>query len=115
MTRTAAPVYELVIPQKHTLQRVWRKRMEDGTYFDFTGYTVRGSVRASYEEGAELYLDLEPYLEVATTRINLLVPNDITAPLAFNVAVWDMVTEAPDGVVERFLQGPASLDPGVTP
>lgn len=114
MTDTAAPVFDLVIPQKATLRRTWRLRLADGTYFDYTGYTARGKVKASLEEGAATLLDLDAYLEVDATRIMLVVPNEITAELDFDAAVWDLVTEDPDGVVERFLQGAAVLDRGLS-
>lgn len=117
MTDTAAPVFDLVIPQKSHLVRTWRVRLEDGTYFDFTGYGVRASVRSSFEDDAEIYLEMDEangYLEVDETRIYMVVPNDITADLDFGAAVWDMVTEDPEGIINRFIQGAAVLDRGVT-
>lgn len=113
MTDTAAPVFELVIPQNAHLVRTFRKRLADDSYFDFTGYTARGLVKSSHETDATTILDLAAYLEVDVTRIRLSVPNDVTAELDFETAVWDLLLESPTGVVERFLQGPAVLDLGV--
>lgn len=116
VTNTAAPVFELVVPHKHLLRRVWRDRLEDGSYRDFSGLEARGSIRASYDVDAEVLLDLTPYLEVDGTRIRLTVPGSVTAALDFGPAFWDMVLDdGTDDAPERFLQGPAKLDRGLTP
>lgn len=114
MIDTAAPVFDLVIPQKAHLVLTWRKRLEDDSYVDFTGYEARGSVRTSLDADSAELLDLTPYLTVDVTRIRLSVPATITAELDFDAGFWDLITESPGGVIERFLQGAAVLDRGVT-
>ena len=118
MAETAAPVFELVIPTKHALVLTFRKRLEDGTYFDFTGYEARAQVRAGLEPDAEVLLELDGTngrLVVDETRLRLVVEANVTSELTFEAGWWDLVTETPGGRVLRFLQGPAVLDRGVTP
>lgn len=112
---TAAPVRELVVPQKAHLVRTWKTQNDDGSYVDYTGYEARGSVRTTLDPDSGLILDLSPYLTVDGEEIQLEVPNDVTADLDFDAGFWDLLLESPTGQVDRFLQGPATLDRGVTP
>lgn len=106
--------WDLRIEQGATFNETYTSS-DDGTPVDWTGWTARAQIRAKAEVGAELFLDLEPFLAINTTAITLAIPADVTALLTRS-GVWDL--ELDDGAVEptviRFLQGKALLSPEVT-
>lgn len=112
--QTVAPVFDLLVPTNADLRHTWRKRLEDDSYFDFTGYTATGQIRATRDSASTLILDLGEYLEVDATRIRLVVPKADLADVDFETGFWDLLLESPTGAVERFLEGPVERSEGVT-
>lgn len=113
---TAAPVYDLVIPQGDTLVLPFGLT-DGGAPRDLTGYVVRLQVRVTFES-TETILDLSsedvyPAIVIVPLAGTWIATIDGTG-LDFDVAVWDMQMEAPDGVITRLVQGSVTLDLEVT-
>ncbi len=111
--------YDLLIRQGDKFEQSIAAKNSDGTAKDLTGYSARMQVRATPESSTVL-------LEASTAngRISINAPGgivtitvgaDITAPLNWNVAYYDLeIFTADPANVTRLLEGYASLSKEVT-
>lgn len=118
---TAAPVFVMRIPQFSDYRRTLRLRnATTQEYVDLTGYLIEMQIRETPESAATLVAlssaapTPDGTITISTTSAVLLIPDQVTAALDFEDAVYDVRFTSPGGVVQRILQGPARLDRGVT-
>jgi hypothetical protein len=103
---------DLYIEQGATFNWTFASSADDGTPFSWAGWTARAQIRTSATPGAELLLDLAPYLTVDGAAITLAIPADVTTTLARS-GRWDLELVQGSTVI-RLLQGAATLSPEVT-
>ncbi|MGW3491744.1 hypothetical protein, partial [Streptomyces sp. NPDC001054] len=108
----AAGTYDLHIEQGATCVRSWSSANDDDTPFSWDGWEPRAQIRTAASEGADLLLDLTPYLAADGPTITLTIPADITETL-HQSGRWDLELQQGD-VVVRLLQGRAQLSKEVT-
>ncbi|WP_435246355.1 hypothetical protein [Streptomyces sp. NRRL F-5630] len=108
----AAGEYDLVVEQGATCVRSWSSANDDGSDFSWDGWEPRAQIRTAASEGADLLLDLTPYLAADGPTITLTIPADITETL-HQSGRWDLELQQGD-VIVRLLQGRAQLSKEVT-
>ncbi|WP_432091030.1 hypothetical protein [Streptomyces sp. NRRL F-5630] len=108
----AAGDYDLLIEQGATCVRSWASANDDGSPFSWDGWAPRAQIRTAASEGADLLLDLTPYLAADGPTITLTIPASVTETL-HQSGRWDLELQQGD-VVVRLLQGRAQLSKEVT-
>lgn len=118
---SAAPIYDLVIPQGGTFSRTFIWKDSDSNPVQLTNYTGRLQIRtipsatgklvdASTTSTGTSYLAITP----TAGKVTLTLPASLTAALTFKRAVWDLEVTSSGGTVTRLVQGEAILDHEVT-
>jgi hypothetical protein len=114
----AAAKYNLTIEQGATFKKsVTIKEATTGLPRDLTGYTVRGQIRATYEDVAPLTAFNCIITTPASGVFTFELPTDTTKILDFEVAVYDLelvqTASFPENV-ERIMQGNVYLSKEAT-
>lgn len=122
MARTAAPFYEMVIPQGADHARTFRWLDAAGVPRDLTGFRVQAGAKVRKGDAEYLwYLDSEADYSVdgdivlggALGTITVRFPAESTALMTYEEGVWEMEATGPAGDVTRLVQGTTRLDAGV--
>lgn len=85
---------------------------DNGSAYDWTGWTPRAQIRTQAGPSGGLLLDLTPYLTVNVADVVLSIPASVTVGLGRN-GRWDLEMVNGTAVI-RLLQGKASISPEVT-
>jgi len=109
---------DILIEQGITFERNIQIRNKDGTAKDLTGYSGRMQIRPT-EASATVLLDANTANGMITINspggiVTITVGADITTPLAFTTAYYDVEIFSSTTNVIRILKGSASLSLEVT-
>ena len=115
---SAAPTYELIVPQGGNLIRTFVWKDSSGNPIDLTNYTAKMQIR-TIPSATGTIMDVS---STATTlnitgtagKITLNLPATDTAAMTFNNAVFDLEVTATTAQVTRLIQGCVILDKEVT-
>jgi hypothetical protein len=105
------PLY-IVVGEDFSWSWVYRPDGVDQPAKDWTGYTGKAQLRTKATSEEELLEFTVTLGADGTVRIE--ADRDETKDLKPGQAVWDIFTTDPEGKVERFLAGPATIEPQVT-
>jgi hypothetical protein len=91
---------------------------DDETPQDLTGYSARASVRIKYTDPAPTLVFTCAVTDAAQGRLSITATAAETDAMSLKQkitqALWDLELEAPDGKVDRLLEGTAWLSGGIT-
>jgi hypothetical protein len=112
MSRIVPASYCLRIPQRATLEELIVLK-SGGQPVNLTGYTVLASIYKDRERREKL-VDLDVvYTNRATGSVKLRLDRTITRTLNQS-GFWDLLVIEPDGDADYWMEGPATLDIGLT-
>jgi hypothetical protein len=123
MSHIRSNVYDLVVDQGATLQRVFAIKNSAKRTIELTDYTARMQVRswdeASRDPVSEItaeYTTENGYLEIigSAGQVSLLVPPGDIAIFEPKAYVYDVEVESPTGETTRIIQGKFIVRPEVT-
>ncbi len=118
----AAALYDITIEQgaQFVLPLTWTTRNADGTPgdpVDLTGYTAKMQIRDA--EGTVL-VDLSTddgggiVIDGPNGKVTITIDADMTTPLCFDDAAYDLKLINTDGVPSRLVKGTVTFSPQVT-
>jgi len=117
-----AAQYDLIVEQGATLPLNITWKAPNGTPINLTGFRVRAQIRETAESDSILLSFDSAALTAGMTIgalnssgvIDITIAPSVTSTLSFGVAAWDLIVISPGGVVDRLVQGTATLIKTVT-
>lgn len=79
---------------------------EDGSPIDLTGYTTRGTIRASFTDPVKYSFACT---HTDTNQITLYLSSTVSASLTPGSYVWEFQVQAPNGDVRTYLAGDVTV------
>lgn len=112
MPRISPATYALRIPQRATLEEPLVLKAA-GQPLNLTGYTVLASIWRDERRNEKLADLTVVYVDRAQGSIKLRLERSVTRAITSN-GFWDMLVIEPGGDADYWLEGPATLDVGLT-
>jgi hypothetical protein len=107
-----AATYSLDVEAGATFSLEFEYKNDDGTLFDFTGWTAQAQIRQS--PAADLTLELDVSIDSELSTITVTMTAEETAALVLPIYVWAMeLTETATGKVIRLVEGSVRVSPEV--
>jgi hypothetical protein len=104
--------YSLEIEAGATFSLEFEYKNEDGTLFDFTGWTSKAQIRQIPSSATAL--EITTAINTATSVITISLTANQTSTLTFPNYVWAMeLTKTSDGTVIRLVEGAVRVSPEV--
>jgi hypothetical protein len=103
--------YGLEIEAGATFSLEFEYKNEDGTLFDFTGWTSKAQIRQTPSSSS--FLEVTTAINAATSVITISLTATQTSTLTFPAYVWAMELSKNDGTVIRLVEGAVRVSPEV--
>jgi hypothetical protein len=103
--------YGLEIEAGATFSLEFEYKNEDGTLFDFTGWTAKAQIRQTPSSSS--FLEVTTAINAATSVITISLTATQTSTLTFPDYVWAMELSKADGTVIRLVEGAVRVSPEV--
>jgi hypothetical protein len=103
--------YGLEIEAGATFSLEFEYKNEDGTLFDFTGWTAKAQIRQTPSSSS--FLEVTTAINAATSVITISLTATQTSTLTFPAYVWAMELSKNDGTVIRLVEGAVRVSPEV--
>ena len=103
--------YGLEIEAGATFSLEFEYKNEDGTLFDFTGWTSKAQIRQTPSSSS--FLEVTTAINAATSCITISLTATQTSTLTFPAYVWAMELSKNDGTVIRLVEGAVRVSPEV--
>jgi hypothetical protein len=103
--------YGLEIEAGATFSLEFEYKNEDGTLFDFTGWTSKAQIRQT--PSSSTALEITTAINAATSVITISLTATQTSTLTFPAYVWAMELSKMDGTVIRLVEGAVRVSPEV--
>lgn len=119
----SAAIHDIVIEQGATFTRQITMKQSNGDPMDLTGYTGRAMIRKRYSSAtptAEFTVTIADDPLTGVIILSLSATDTAAIPAGESVDssesqyVWDFELEAPNGNVDRILQGTCQISPEAT-
>ena len=95
--------YGLEIEAGATFSLEFEYKNEDGTLFDFTGWTAEAQIRQTPSSSS--FLEVTTAINAATSVITISLTATQTSTLTLPAYVWAMELSKTDGTVVRLVEG----------
>jgi hypothetical protein len=125
MIVTVAPtVFNLTVDANADLDLELQWTLPNGTLIDLTGYSAVLTIASDFYTNPNRIVyhtssssGMSPEITFPTPSAGLIlidIPAAVTSLFTFQTAVYDLLLTSGSGAVVRLLQGPVTIDPGVT-
>ncbi|GFK96007.1 hypothetical protein NNJEOMEG_03881 [Fundidesulfovibrio magnetotacticus] len=106
--------YDLKIDQGATLALDIECQDDAGKPMDLTGYTVQAQIRRRHDDPEPAAVFAAALDDPSTGVVGLILDAHQSGGLTKSYGVWDCEVTAPDGSVQRLVEGKVNVSPQVT-